>query len=112
MPEIQVPAPPVFAACVRGHEGDWTLKVCNTSAGNLIVSGITSSNPDFTVVAPSADSRSRISHDFCFPFQVGFTPTSPGPKTRQPHNRQQRSEFSNVASSRQTPASDSRRRSR
>ena len=30
-----------------------TLKVCNTSAGNLVVTSITSSNPEFEVVAPS-----------------------------------------------------------
>ena len=81
MPEIQVPAPPFFAPACAGSKATGTLNVCNTSAGNLIVSGITSSSPDFTVVAPSAGFPVTISHDFCFPFQVGFNPTSPGPKS-------------------------------
>ena len=81
MPEIQVPSPPFFAPACSGARTTGTLNVCNTSAGNLIVSGITSSNPDFTVVAPSAGFPVSISHDFCFPFQIGFNPTTPGSKT-------------------------------
>ena len=80
MPEIQVPSPPFFAPACSGARTTGTLNVCNTSAGNLIVSGITSSNPDFTVVAPSAGFPVSISHDFCFPFQIGFNPTTPGSK--------------------------------
>jgi hypothetical protein len=81
MPEIQVPAPPFFAAACTGAKAVSVLNVCNSSAGNLIVNGITSSDPQFTVLPPSAGFPVTISHDFCFPFQVAFAPTSPGPKT-------------------------------
>jgi len=81
MPEIQVPAAPFFEATCQGTKAVSTLNVCNSSAGNLIVSSITSSNPEFSIIPPSAGFPVTISHDFCFPFQVAFTPTSPGPKT-------------------------------
>jgi hypothetical protein len=54
------------------------LNVCNTSAGDLIVSSITSSNPAFSVVEPTGHFPVAISHDFCFPFQVTFTPGAAG----------------------------------
>ncbi len=81
MPEIQVPSAPVFTAACVGDKQLATLNVCNTSAGDLVVSGITSSNPEFAVVAPSAGFPATISHDFCFPFEVAFTPTAPGTRS-------------------------------
>jgi hypothetical protein len=81
MPELQVPSPPTFPTSCVGSKNPGTLNVCNTSPGDLVVTSITSSNPQFTIVPPSAGFPVRISHDFCFPFQVMFTPTSPGPKT-------------------------------
>src|SRR5262249_7013828 len=50
--------------------------VCNTGNANLVVSSITSSDPQFAVTTPSGNFPVIISPDFCFPFQVGFTPTS------------------------------------
>jgi hypothetical protein len=81
MPEIQVAAPPFFEATCVATNAVSTLNVCNSSTGNLMVSGITSSDAQFTVIAPSSGFPVTISHDFCFPFQVAFAPTSPGPKT-------------------------------
>ncbi len=81
MPEIQVPAPPFFAASCVATKSSETLNVCNTSAGNLVISSITSSNPEFTIVQPSSGFPVAVSHDFCFPFQVAFTPTTRGPKS-------------------------------
>ena len=81
MPEIQVPSPPTFKPSCLGDKQPGTLKVCNTSGGDLIITSITSSNPRFTIVSPSAGFPVTISHDFCFPFEVLFTPTGPGTQT-------------------------------
>ena len=81
MPEIQVPSPPTFApACPRAKQPG-TLNVCNTSAGDLIVTSIGSSNPEFAITSPSAGFPVTISHDFCFPFEVTFTPIAFGSRT-------------------------------
>ena len=52
MSEIQVPSPPAFNASCLGDNQRGTLRVCNTSGGDLVVSAITSSNPEFTIVRP------------------------------------------------------------
>lgn len=79
MPEIQVPGMDVLPDTCAGGTAQGTLKVCNTSRGDLVVDSITSSNPAISVVAPSGGFPVRISHDFCFPFQVRFAPTAGGP---------------------------------
>ena len=81
MPEIQVPSPPTFAPACLGDKQPGTLSVCNTSAGDLVITAITSSNPDFTIVPPSGGFPVTVSHDFCFPFQVIFTPSAAGTRT-------------------------------
>jgi photosystem II stability/assembly factor-like uncharacterized protein len=81
MPEIQVPAPPTFKRACLGDTQPSTLKVCNTSAGDLIITSITSSNPEFTIDTPSGGFPVTVSHDFCFPFRVMFTPTGTGVRT-------------------------------
>ncbi len=87
-------APPVITipgdvslpdACV-GSSSTATLNVCNTTpntgvCANLVVDSITSSNPQFAVTTPSSGFPVVISPDFCFPFQVKFTPASTGAKT-------------------------------
>jgi photosystem II stability/assembly factor-like uncharacterized protein len=81
MPQIQVPAPPEFKPSCVGDKRPGTLNVCNTSAGDLVITSITSSNPEFTIVSPSGGFPVTVSHDFCFPFTVIFTPTSVGVQT-------------------------------
>jgi hypothetical protein len=81
MPEIQVPAPPTFKRACLGEAQPGTLKVCNTSAGDLIITSITSSNPEFTIDTPSGGFPVTVSHDFCFPFTVMFKPTGTGVRT-------------------------------
>lgn len=81
MPQIQVPSAPDFREACVGETVRAPMLVCNTAPGDLIVSAITSSNPQFSVVPPSGGFPITVSHDFCFPVQVAFTPTSPGPKT-------------------------------
>jgi hypothetical protein len=78
---VQVPSTPTFAAACLGGSTTGTLKVCNTSLGNLTVLSIASSNPAFVVEAPSGGFPVTVSHDFCFPFKVTFTPTAAGPQT-------------------------------
>jgi hypothetical protein len=81
MPEIQVPEIGDLADTCAGSDTLGALKVCNTSLGELVVDAITSSNPVFSVAPPSGGYPVRISHDFCFPFSVKFTPTATGPQS-------------------------------
>lgn len=81
VPEIQVPSDPDLGEVCVGSEAHGTLDVCNTSKGSLIVSAVTSSNPEFSVTTPSGGFPVAISHDFCFPFQVSFTPSAAGPRS-------------------------------
>jgi hypothetical protein len=81
MAEIQVPSSPSFVPACVGARQTATLNVCNTSAGNLIVSSVSSSNPEFAVSSPSGGFPVTISHDFCFPFEVAFLPTATGTRT-------------------------------
>jgi hypothetical protein len=81
MPEIQVPSPPTFSASCAGEKQSGSMKVCNTSGGDLVISSITSSNPEFSIVSPSGGFPVTVSHDFCFPFEVVFTGTAPGTRS-------------------------------
>jgi len=74
-PGLTIPGPITTEACV-GDTSTATLNICNTGKADLNINNITSSvsqvtvdNPGYTVV---------ISPDFCFPFQVHYTPTVPG----------------------------------
>ena len=78
--KIQVPSPLSFGTICAGTVGRATLNVCNTGAGELSVSSITSSNPRFAVTAPSGGFPIVIGPGSCFPFEVTFTPTGVGPQ--------------------------------
>ncbi|HEX2454757.1 MAG TPA: choice-of-anchor D domain-containing protein [Vicinamibacterales bacterium] len=80
-PQIQIPGPLVFPNTCVGTSSTLTANVCNTGKKDLIVSPITSSNPQFSVATPSSGYPVTIAPGACFPFQVTFTPTSPGPQT-------------------------------
>ncbi|MGB6365918.1 MAG: choice-of-anchor D domain-containing protein, partial [Thermoanaerobaculia bacterium] len=78
VPQIQVPAPVDFGlACGDGSQKE-TLEVCNTGKEELVVDAITSSSGDFAVTEPSSGWGVDISPDFCFPFEVTYTPSGPG----------------------------------
>jgi hypothetical protein len=84
-PVITVPGDIGFPDTWVNHTSTATLEVCNTTpntgpCANLVIDSITSSNTQFVVTTPSSDFPVLISPDFCFPFQVRFTPTSVGPK--------------------------------
>jgi hypothetical protein len=85
-PVITVPGDVSLPDTCLGQSGTAKLEVCNTTpnsgpCANLVVSAITSSNGQFEVATPSSDYPVVISPDFCFPFQVRFTPTSIGAKS-------------------------------
>jgi hypothetical protein len=76
--QIQVPGSVTVPDTCVGSTSSATLDVCNTGNTNLAVNSISSSNPLFAVTTPTSGYPVVISPDFCFPFQVGFTPTAPG----------------------------------
>src|SRR5262249_15578168 len=80
-PQIQVPGNVAVSDTCVGSTNTATLNVCNTGVDNLQVNSISSSNTQFVVTTPSSGYPVVISPDFCFPFQVRFTPTSTGTKT-------------------------------
>ena len=78
-PQIQIPGDvPLPDACV-GAASTATLNVCNSGKGDLLVNPILSSDPQVAVTTPSSGYPVVISHDFCFPFQVRFSPAASGP---------------------------------
>ena len=79
VPVMQVPGSVNFGDACVGEVGFTTLEVCNTGHQDLEVDPITSSDPQFAVTAPSSGYPVVISPDFCFPFEVTFTPAGPGP---------------------------------
>ncbi len=78
---ISVPGDITFADTCVGDSNFKTLNVCNTGTANLQISSITSSDPQFTVTIPITGYPVIISPDFCYPFQISFSPTSTGQKT-------------------------------
>ena len=80
-PQVQIPSGVAFGNSCLGSKGAGTLNVCNTGTADLVITSIASSNPQFTIVTPSAGFPVTVSHDFCFPFTVLFTPTATGPQT-------------------------------
>ncbi len=77
-PEIQVPGGLDLGEVCVGESSDDTLQVCNTGAGDLIVDAIGSSDPQFSVTAPSAGYPVTIGPDACFPFHVEFDAAAAG----------------------------------
>jgi Abnormal spindle-like microcephaly-assoc'd, ASPM-SPD-2-Hydin len=79
--QIQVPGSVTFPDTCVGSTSTSTLNVCNTGKADLNVNSIASNNTQFGVTTPSSGFPVTISPDFCFPFQVRFTPTSTGAQT-------------------------------
>lgn len=78
-PDIQVPGDLDFADVCAGTSANDTLNVCNVGTANLDVSGISSSNPLFSISTPSGGFPVAIGPASCFPFQANFSPVSGGP---------------------------------
>lgn len=79
--QIQIPGPVVMPDTCIGTSSLAIANVCNTGTKDLHIDPITSSNPEFSVIAPSSGYPVTIAAGSCFPFQVRFIPTSPGLKT-------------------------------
>jgi hypothetical protein len=78
VPQIQVPGDIDFGdSCGLGTQTE-TLNVCNTGKENLQVTSITSDDDQFAVTDPLAGYPINISPDFCFPFEVNYTPDGSG----------------------------------
>ncbi|MGH9798270.1 MAG: choice-of-anchor D domain-containing protein, partial [Candidatus Polarisedimenticolia bacterium] len=83
-PVMTIPGDLVIEDTCVGESGTTALEICNTSShtgvcANLVIDAITSDDPQFEVVEPSSGFPVVISPDFCFPFQVRFTPSDSGP---------------------------------
>jgi len=81
VPILTMPGDVTFGDTCVGRSSIATLDVCNTGREDLLIFDITSSDPQFEVVEPTSGYPLVISPDFCFPFQVIFTPTSAGEKS-------------------------------
>jgi C1A family cysteine protease len=99
-PVISIPKNITFADTCVGVTSFETLDICNTGKADLSVYSIASSDPQFVVTTPLMDCHDldgdgiveapdecsggysvNISPDFCYPFEVQFSPTSAGQKT-------------------------------
>jgi hypothetical protein len=81
VPAIQVPGGVNLTDTCIGSSALATLNVCNVGQADLIVSSISSSDPQFSVPAPSAGFPVTVVTGGCFPFNVAFVPTAEGPQT-------------------------------
>jgi HYDIN/CFA65/VesB family protein len=81
VPQIQLPGGVNLPDTTLGTTSTATLFVCNTGNADLEVTSITSSDSQFSVTTPTSGFPVVISPDFCFPFQVNFTPASAGPQS-------------------------------
>jgi hypothetical protein len=78
VPEIQVPPSVTLPDTCAGDTSTAPLHVCNTGIEDLSVSGITSSDPQFTVTGAFPVT---IAAAACHDFTVSFKPGSRGPKS-------------------------------
>ncbi len=81
IPEIQLPGDVHFDATCAGSSASESLSVCNGGNATLEVSGISSSDPQFSVTTPSGGYPVNIGAGACFPFQVNFSPAGAGPQS-------------------------------
>ena len=78
-PKISISGPVVFPESCGLTPQVATLNVCNVGGAPLTVSPITSSSPRFAVTTPVGGFPVTVAAGACYPFQVTFTPTGPGP---------------------------------
>jgi len=79
VPQVNIPGNLAFADTCTATSRVADLNVCNTGKEDLEVTSITSSSARYTVDTPTSGFPVMISPDFCFPFQVRFSPTAAGP---------------------------------
>ena len=78
-PRIQITGPIVLPDTCGLVPVTATMTVCNGGGGPLTVFPVTSSSPSFAVLTPTGGFPLSIAAGACFPVQVQFTPTGPGP---------------------------------
>jgi hypothetical protein len=78
-PKISISGPVVFPESCGLTPQVATLNVCNVGGAPLTASPITSSSPRFAVTTPVGGFPVTVAAGACYPFQVTFTPTGPGP---------------------------------
>jgi hypothetical protein len=74
-PGLSIPGPLSLTTC-QGSSTTTTLNICNTGKQDLTINSITSSDPQFSLSNPGYSLT--VSPDFCFPFQVKYTPSGTG----------------------------------
>ena len=80
VPQIQGPDSVSLPDACPGTSSSETLHLCNTGKEDLVIGPITSSDAQFVIVPLLSGFPVVLSPDFCFPFQVDFTPTGVGPQ--------------------------------
>jgi len=78
-PEVQIPSDVFFGDVCQGSSENETLEVCNSGTEALFIESITPSDAQFSIATPSGGFPVEVGVDQCFPFSVGFTPTTAGP---------------------------------
>jgi hypothetical protein len=76
--DINVTGSASFGDVCPGALAERTISVCNTGSCDLHVMSATIDCPDFTII--NNPFPATVSHDFCMPLTIRFTPTSVGPK--------------------------------
>lgn len=76
--DINVTGSTAFGDVCPAVQADRTISVCNTGPCDLHVTSATIDCPDFTII--NNPFPATVSHDFCMPLTIRFTPTSVGPK--------------------------------
>jgi hypothetical protein len=76
-PVLTLPGPISLTTCA-GTPVTGTANVCNTGREDLTINSFTSPNPLVSITTPSSGFPVNISPDFCFPFQVKFSPVAGG----------------------------------
>jgi len=76
-PTISVPGPIHLPNTCLGTTSYATLNVCNVNSASddLLIYNIAPNNAQIAVVEPTSGYPTAVSHDFCYPFQVQYTPT-------------------------------------
>ena len=76
-PSISVPGPVRFPNTCVGTTSYQELDICNvnTAGDGLFVYNITPKNTQIGAIEPTSGYPLSVSHDFCYPFQVSYTPT-------------------------------------
>jgi hypothetical protein len=77
--DIRITGSTDFGDVCAGAIAEKTISVCNVGLCDLRVVSVSVNCPDFTII--NNPFPAKVSHDFCVPVIVRFTPTSCGPKT-------------------------------